>query len=64
MKMAINQILFIMICLSPLVLAYRPVVLVHGLFGDNDTWTSTTQYILDEHPGTYKIHDCMYTCTC
>ena len=62
--MAINQILFIMICLSPLVLAYRPVVLVHGLFGDNDTWTSTTQYILDEHPGTYKIHDCMYTCTC
>ena len=61
-KMAINQILFIMICLSPLVLAYRPVVLVHGLFGDSDTWNSTRQYILDEHPG--KIHDCMYTCTC
>lgn len=30
--------------------ALRPIVLVHGLFGDNSTWTNTKKYILSDFP--------------
>ncbi len=36
---------------------YRPVVLVHGLFGNNETWMNTTKYLNNEYPSKINYQD-------
>lgn len=35
---------------------YRPVILVHGLFGGKQTWPTTIDYIQKDHPGLLPVH--------
>ena len=61
MKQSPVTILVVILALTKTSQQCRPVVLVHGLFGDEETWLNTTRYLNEECPGMRTVDTIIQT---